>query len=68
MALTGLLPFSTNLWAAQNTYHRVWNRGIRTQLAWTALEAQAWNSAMEALGEKLGFNSEHIASKLAVAE
>ncbi|MEO8596470.1 MAG: DUF3536 domain-containing protein [Candidatus Solibacter sp.] len=68
VALTPMLPFSTNLWGAQNIYHRVWHDGIRTQAAGTAgQDAEDWVSAMRILGGKLGFHGEHTAGWLSIA-
>jgi alpha-amylase/alpha-mannosidase (GH57 family) len=66
------LPFSTNLWAAQNIYHRA--RRAHSEAPATkraAHDLSSWRPAMDALGGRLGFERELVqvhTESLAAAE
>jgi alpha-amylase/alpha-mannosidase (GH57 family) len=63
VSLSPSLPFPTNLWTAQNTYHRA-RRAYLRALEGPAAPAQseAFRLALDALGAKLGFQIEVLAA------
>ena len=63
------LPFSTNLWAAQNIYHRTRQAHQSRAAKDAALDVQSWRAALNVLGNRLGFEGELVhAESLAAAE
>ncbi len=62
------LPFTTNLWAAQNVYHRALQSCLRELAANGELdEFASWRREVDTLGISLGFQGETISTDFAAA-
>ena len=70
VALCRLLPFSTNLWAAQNVYCQVRRSYLLAQAAGVPVpqEEPGWCSLFDSLGAKLGFHIKPVATDTVAAD
>lgn len=67
--LSPALPFSTNLWAAQNVYHETRQSCLGTLAAVSPSgDVQRWRCSIGALGSVLGFQSDAVAARAVAAE